>query len=162
MRDLGTTPQPMAAFLLNLGLETLDVRIRRHSENALKVARYLKGRTDIVESVAYPGLEDDSEHEKAQKYLLDGMSSGVVSFCIRGGREKAMKFMDSLHLASIVTHVADARTCVLNPASTTHRQLSDQMLREAGIEPGFVRFSVGIEDAGDIIRDIEEALASCR
>ena len=162
MRDLGSTPQPMAAFLLNLGLETLDVRIRRHSENALAVARYLRSRTDVVESVAYPGLEDDSEHAKAGKYLLDGMASGVVSFCVKGGREKAMKFMDSLHLAAIVTHVADARTCVLNPASTTHRQLSDEMLRKAGIEPGFVRFSVGIESAGDIIRDIEEALEACR
>ena len=161
MRDLGSTPQPISAFLLNLGLETLDVRIRRHSENALKVAEYLKSRPDIIETVSYPGLADDSEHERAGKYLLDGMASGVVSFCIKGGRENAMKFMDSLKLAAIVTHVADARTCVLNPASTTHRQLSDEMLRAAGIEPGFVRFSVGIEDADDIIRDIEEALAKC-
>ena len=161
MRDLGSTPQPMAAFLLNIGLETLDLRIRRHSENALKVARYLSSRTDLIDSVSYPGLEDSPEHEKAVKYLLDGMASGVVSFSMKGGREKAMRFMDSLSLAAIVVHVADARTCVLNPASTTHRQLSDQMLLEAGIDPGFVRFSVGIEDPEDIIRDIEEALARC-
>ena len=158
MRDLGSTPQPIAAFLLNLGLETLDLRIRRHSDNALRVAKYLESRTDVIESVSYPGLESSPEHEKAVKYLEGGMASGVVSFSMKGGREKAMKFMDSLHLASIVVHVADARTCVLNPASTTHRQLSDELLREAGIDPGFVRFSVGIEDADDIIADIEEAL----
>ena len=158
MRDLGSTPQPMAAFLLNLGLETLDLRIRRHSENAMKVAEYLSSRTDLIESVSYPGLESSPEHEKAMKYLEGGMASGVVSFSMKGGREAAMHFMDSLKLASIVVHVADARTSVLNPASTTHRQLSDEMLREAGIDPGFVRFSVGIEDVGDIIQDIEEAL----
>ena len=161
MRDLGSTPQPITAFLLNIGLETLDLRIRRHSSNALRVAEYLRSRSDLVESVSYPGLPGDSKHEKAEKYLREGMASGVVSFCMKGGREKAMKFMNSLSLASIVVHVADARTCVLNPASTTHRQLSDEMLRAAGIEPGFVRFSVGIEDADDIIRDIEEALAKC-
>ena len=159
MRDLGSTPQPIAAFLLNLGLETLDLRIRRHSSNALRVAEYLSSRTDVIESVSYPGLPSSPEHAKAMKYLEDGMASGVVSFSMKGGREKAMKFMDSLHLASIVVHVADARTSVLNPASTTHRQLSDEMLREAGIDPGFVRFSVGIEDADDIIKDIEEALS---
>ena len=159
MRDLGSTPQPIAAFLLNLGLETLDLRIRRHSSNALRVAEYLSSRTDVIDSVSYPGLETSPEHAKAIKYLEDGMASGVVSFSMKGCREKAMKFMDSLHLASIVVHVADARTSVLNPASTTHRQLSDEMLREAGIDPGFVRFSVGIEDADDIIRDIEEALS---
>lgn len=161
MRDLGSTPQPIAAFLLNVGLETLDLRIRRHSENALRVARYLESRTDLIESVSYPGLESSPEHEKAMRYLEGGMASGVVSFSMKGGREKAMRFMDSLRLAEIVVHVADARTCVLNPASTTHRQLSDEMLREAGIDPGFVRFSVGIEDPEDIIRDIEEALAKC-
>lgn len=161
MRDLGSTPQPIAAFLLNVGLETLDLRIRRHSENALRVARYLESRTDLIESVSYPGLESSPEHEKAMRYLEGGMASGVVSFSMKGGREKAMRFMDSLRLAEIVVHVADARTCVLNPASTTHRQLSDEMLREAGIDPGFVRYSVGIEDPEDIIRDIEEALAKC-
>ena len=159
MRDLGTTPQPMAAFLLNLGLETLDLRIRRHSSNALRVARYLQSRTDLIGSVSYPGLEDSPEHERALRYLDGGMASGVVSFSMKGGRDAAMRFMDSLRLASIVVHVADARTCVLNPASTTHRQLSDEMLREAGIDPGFVRLSVGIESVDDIIADIEEALS---
>ena len=159
MRDLGTTPQPMAAFLLNLGLETLDLRIRRHSSNALRVARYLQSRTDLIGSVSYPGLEDSPEHERALRYLDGGMASGVVSFSMKGGRDAAMRFMDSLRLASIVVHVADARTCVLNPASTTHRQLSDEMLREAGIDPGFVRLSVGIESMDDIIADIEEAFS---
>ncbi len=161
MRDLGSTPQPMAAFLLNIGLETLDLRIKRHSENALKVAKYLETRTDLIESVNYPSLPSSKEHEKAMKYLAGGLSSGVVSFSMKGGREKAMRFMDSLKMAAIVVHVADARTCVLNPASTTHRQLSDELLAEAGIDPGFVRFSVGIEDSEDIIRDIEEALSKC-
>ena len=161
MRDLGSTPQPMAAFLLNLGLETLDLRIRRHSENAMKVAEYLSSRTDLIESVSYPGLESSPEHEKAMKYLEGGLSSGVVSFSMKGGRESAMRFMDSLKMAAIVVHVADARTCVLNPASTTHRQLSDEMLREAGIDPGFVRLSVGIEDIDDILADIKEALDRC-
>ena len=161
MRDLGSTPQPFAAFLLNIGLETLDLRIRRHSDNALKVAEYLRSRTDLVKSVSYPGLEDSADHDKAMRYLEGGMASGVVSFSMKGGREKAMKFMDSLRMAAIVVHVADARTCVLNPASTTHRQLSDEMLVAAGIDPGFVRLSVGIEDADDIIQDIREALDKC-
>ena len=162
MRDLGSTPQPIAAFLLNMGLETLDLRIRRHSENAMKVAEYLSTRTDLIKSVSYPGLASSPEHERALKYLDGGLSSGVVSFSMKGGRENAMKFMDSLSLASIVVHVADARTSVLNPASTTHRQLSDEMLINAGIDPGFVRFSVGIEDVEDIIADIEGALSVCR
>ena len=162
MRDLGTTVQPIAAFLINNGLETLGLRIRKHSENALEVAKYLSSRTDLVESVSYPGLVGDKEHEKALKYLKDGLSSGVVSFSVRGGREKAMAFMNALKLAAIVIHVADVRTCVLNPASTTHRQLSDEMLEKAGIEPGFVRLSVGIEDKKDIIRDIKEAFEACR
>ncbi len=162
MRDLGSTPQPIAAFLLNMGLETLDLRIRRHSENAMRVAEYLSTRTDLIKSVSYPGLASSPEHERALKYLDGGLSSGVVSFSMKGGRENAMKFMDSLSLASIVVHVADARTSVLNPASTTHRQLSDEMLINAGIDPGFVRFSVGIEDVEDIIADIEGALSVCR
>ncbi len=162
MRDLGTTVQPIAAFLINNGLETLGLRIRKHSENALEVAKYLLSRTDLVESVSYPGLVGDKEHEKALKYLKDGLSSGVVSFSVKGGREKAMAFMNALKLAAIVIHVADVRTCVLNPASTTHRQLSDEMLEKAGIEPGFVRLSVGIEDKKDIIRDIDEAFEACR
>ena len=162
MRDLGTTVQPIAAFLINNGLETLGLRIRKHSENALEVAKYLLSRTDLVESVSYPGLVGDKEHEKALKYLKDGLSSGVVSFSVKGGREKAMAFMNALKLAAIVIHVADVRTCVLNPASTTHRQLSDEMLEKAGIEPGIVRLSVGIEDKKDIIRDIDEAFEACR
>ena len=162
MRDLGTTVQPIAAFLINNGLETLGLRIRKHSENALEVAKYLSSRTDLVESVSYPGLVGDKEHEKALKYLKNGLSSGVVSFSVKGGREKAMAFMNALKLAAIVIHVADVRTCVLNPASTTHRQLSDEMLEKAGIEPGFVRLSVGIEDKKDIIRDIKEAFEACR
>ena len=161
MRDLGSTPQPMAAFLLNIGLETLDLRIRKHSGNALKVAEYLSGRTDLISSVSYPGLPSSPEHAKAMKYLEGGLSSGVVSFSMKGGRESAMRFMDSLKMAAIVVHVADARTCVLNPASTTHRQLSDEMLREAGIDPGFVRLSVGIEDIDDILADIKGALDRC-
>ena len=161
MRDLGVTPQPIAAYLINLGLETLALRMKAHSSNALKIAQYLKGRTDLIESVSYPGLEDDPRHALAMKYFEGGLCSGVVSFVIKGGRENAMRFMNSLKLAEIVTHVADVRTCVLNPATTTHRQLSDEMLRLAGIEPGFVRFSVGVEAAEDIINDLEGALAQC-
>lgn len=162
MRDLGATPQAMAAFLLNLGLETLDLRIRRHSENALEVARFLSGEKDLISSVSYPGLEDSPEHGRALKYLDGGAASGVISFSMKGGREAAMRFMDSLQLASIVVHVADLRTCVLNPASTTHRQLSDKMLRKCGIDPGFVRLSVGLESVRDIISDLKGALAKCR
>lgn len=157
MRDYGLTPQPMAAFLLNLGLETLDVRIRRHSENAIKVARHFLSHPK-VEWVVYPGLESDKGHQLAMKYFDDGLSSGVVGVGIKGGKKGAMKFMNSLRLARIVVHVADARTGVLHPASTTHRQLSDEQLVAAGIKPEFVRFSVGIEDVDDIIADIDQAL----
>lgn len=160
MRDFGSTPQPMTAFLLNLGLETLDLRIKKHSDNALKVAEFLE-KQDIIENVNYPGLKSNKYHELAQKYLENGMSSGVVSFVLSGGREMATKFMDSLELAAIVVHVADARTSVLHPASTTHRQLTDAQLKEAGISPGFVRFSVGIEDIDDIIEDLQQALKKC-
>ena len=162
MRDLGATPQAMAAFLLNLGLETLDLRIRRHSENALEVARFLSEEKDLISSVSYPGLENSPEHGRALRYLDGGAASGVISFSMKGGREAAMRFMDSLQLASIVVHVADLRTCVLNPASTTHRQLSDEMLRKCGIDPGFVRLSVGLESVRDIISDLKGALAKCR
>ena len=158
MRDLGSTPQPMTAFLLNLGLETLALRIERHSENALAVAKHLKTKTDKIVFVNYPGLEDDPSHERAQKYLYKGYSSGVVSFGIKGGREAAQTFMDSLELAKIVVHVADARTSVLHPASTTHRQLTDEQLVNCGISSNFIRFSVGIEDINDIINDIDQAL----
>ncbi len=157
MRDLGSTPQPITAFLLNLGLETLALRIERHSTNALAVAKYLE-KNEKIEYVNYPGLESDPSYEKAQKYLYKGYSSGVVSFGIKGGRKNAQIFMDSLKLAKIVVHVADARTSVLHPASTTHRQLTDIQLKNSGISSNFIRFSVGIEDIDDIIEDIEQAL----
>ena len=157
MRDLGSTPQPMTAFLLNIGLETLALRIERHSTNALAVAKYLQNN-DKIEYVNYPGLESDPSFEKAQKYLYKGYSSGVVSFGIKGGRKNAQIFMDSLKLAKIVVHVADARTSVLHPASTTHRQLTDIQLKNSGISSNFIRLSVGIEDIDDIIEDIEQAL----
>ena len=156
MRDLGVTPQPLAAFLLNEGLDTLAVRVERHCANALAVAKYLEA-DDRVTWVNYPGLESSPEHERAVKYLPKGCS-GVVSFGVKGGREAAVKFMDSLKLASIVVHVADARTCVLHPASTTHRQLTDEQLVDCGVLPDLVRFSVGIEHIDDILADIDQAL----
>ncbi len=159
MRDLGTTAQPMTAFLLNLGLETLHLRIRKHSQNALMVAQHLKDHNKVA-WVNYPGLESDPWHELAIKYLDGGLSSGVVSFGTINGKNGAVKFMDSLKMAKIVCHVADLRTCVLHPASTTHRQLTDEQLEWAGIKPEFIRFSVGIEDIEDIIADIDQALES--
>ncbi|MBQ9967569.1 MAG: O-acetylhomoserine aminocarboxypropyltransferase/cysteine synthase [Oscillospiraceae bacterium] len=156
MRDFGCTPQPMAAYLLNLGLETLHLRTRRHSENALAVARFLSEQEKIL-WVNYPLLEGGKYHDLAKKYLPDG-ASGVVSFGVRGGREAAMRLMNALKLAQIVVHVADARTCVLHPASTTHRQLTDAQLEASGIGPEFIRFSVGIENADDIIADLKQAL----
>ncbi|MBE6992319.1 MAG: bifunctional O-acetylhomoserine aminocarboxypropyltransferase/cysteine synthase [Ruminococcaceae bacterium] len=156
MRDLGATPGPFNAFLLNLGIESLHVRVQRHCENAQKVAEYLQAHPKIS-WVKYAGLPGDKDYELAQKYLPDGVC-GVVSFGIKGGREAATRFMDSLKLAEIATHVADARTCTLHPASTTHRQLTDQQLIEAGVTADLVRFSVGIEYVGDIIDDIEQAL----
>lgn len=156
MRDLGTTPSPMSAFIINLGLESLALRIQRHSDNALAVAKYLSGH-DKVTWVSYPGLEGDSQYAMANKYLPDG-ASGVVSFGVKGGRDAAMRFMDNLKLAAIVVHVADARTSVLHPASTTHRQLTDEQLVDAGVRPELIRFSVGIENVEDIIEDIEQAL----
>ena len=146
----------MSAFILNLGLETLALRMERHSSNALKVAQYLESNQKIS-WVNYPGLASNKNHELAKKYLSKGCS-GVVSFGVKGGREAAMQFMNKLKLAAIVTHVADARTCVLHPASTTHRQLTDQQLADAGVSPDLVRFSVGIENVEDIIADIEQAL----
>ncbi len=157
MRDMGSTPQPMTSFLVNLGLETLHLRIVRHSENALKVAQFLE-KQDCIESVNYPGLKSSKYYPLAQKYLKDGMCSGVVSFSIKGGRDTATLFMDSLKLAALVVHVADARTSVLHPASTTHRQLTDEQLKAAGISPGFIRLSVGIEDIDDIIDDLSQAI----
>ena len=156
MRDLGSCMSPNNAFLTNLGMETLHLRMERHSENALKVASFLEGCSK-VESVSYPDLQADKYNKLAKKYLPKG-SSGVISFIIKGGRSEAVKFMDKLQLASIVVHVADVRTLVLHPASSTHRQLSDKQLEEAGIEPGLIRFSVGIENVEDIIADIKQAM----
>ncbi len=156
MRDLGSIPSPHNAFLLNLGLETLFLRVPRHCENALKVAKFLEANENVT-WVNYPGLEGNKYYDLAQKYMPDG-TSGVVSFGIKGGREAATKFMDSLKLATIATHVADCRTCVLHPASTTHRQLTSQQLEEAGVAEDLIRFSVGLEDADDIIADIAQAI----
>jgi O-acetylhomoserine (thiol)-lyase len=156
MRDLGSIPAPQNAFLVNLGLETLHLRIQRHCENAKKVAEYLKNN-DKITWVSCAMLEGDSQYELAQKYMPEG-TCGVVSFGVKGGRAAATKFMDSLQLAAIVTHVADARTCCLHPASTTHRQLTDKQLEECGVSPDLIRFSVGIENADDIIADIQQAL----
>ncbi|MGB7473391.1 O-acetylhomoserine aminocarboxypropyltransferase/cysteine synthase family protein [Trichococcus sp.] len=158
MRDMGAYPSANAAFLLNLGLETLPVRMDRHCSNALKVAEYFK-QSEKVEFVNYPGLEGDKYHELANKYLPLG-TCGVISLSIEGSRENAIKFMDSLKLASNEVHVADIRTCVLHPASSTHRQLTDEQLAAAGITPGLIRFSVGLENVADIIEDIEQALAT--
>lgn len=158
MRDLGSIPGPQNAFLLNLGLETLALRMERHVENALKVAKYLE-KSDLVSWVSYPGLENDPQYEIAKKYMPKG-TCGVVSFGVKGGREAATKFMDSLKLASIVTHVADTKTCCLHPASTTHRQLTEEQLNDCGVRSDLIRLSVGIEDADDIIADIEQALIS--
>lgn len=157
MRDLGSTPSPNNAFLLNLGLETLHLRMERHCYNAQKVAEYLE-KNDKISWVNYPGLKNNKYHMLAQKYLPNG-SCGVISYGIKGGREAAVKFMDSLKLAAIVVHVADNRTGVLHPASTTHRQLSDQQLIDGGITPDLIRMSIGIENVDDIIADIEQALA---
>ncbi|MBQ3181116.1 MAG: O-acetylhomoserine aminocarboxypropyltransferase/cysteine synthase [Firmicutes bacterium] len=159
MRDFGVYPAAHSAFLLNMGLETLAVRMKQYCENAMIFARYLQS-SDLVESVTYPGLESDANYSLAQKYLKG--CSGVISFVIKGGRETAMKFMNSLKLASNEVHVADIRTCVLHPASETHRQLSDEQLVAAGIDSGMVRFSVGLENIDDILADIEQAFAAVR
>lgn len=157
MRDLGSIPSPHDAFLLNVGLESLHLRVARHCENAKKVAEFLRGN-DKITWVNCPMLETDKQYAKAQKYMPNG-TCGVVSFGIKGGRAAATKFMDSLKLAAIVTHVADARSCCLHPASTTHRQLTDAQLEECGVSADLIRFSCGIEDSEDIIADIEQALA---
>lgn len=158
MRDLGSIPAPMNAFLLNVGLETLHLRVKKHCENALKVAQYLKANENVA-WVNYPGLEGDKYYERAQKYCPNG-TCGVLTFGIKGGRDASIKFMDSLKFIAIVTHVADARSCVLHPASHTHRQLTDEQLVEAGVQPDLIRFSVGIEDAKDIIADLEQAFGN--
>lgn len=157
MRDLGSSPSPMNAFLANVGLETLHLRMERHSENALKVAEYLK-KHPKVKSVSYPGLKDDASYDKCRKYM-GGKASGVISFEL-GSYEACVRFMDSLKLACIVVHVADARTGVLHPASSTHRQLTEEQLLEGGISKGTIRFSVGIENVDDIIGDIAQALVN--
>ena len=157
MRDLGSTPSPNNAFLLNLGLESLHLRVERHCQNALTVAKWLEQRPEIA-WVNYPSLPGNKYYELAKQYLPNG-SCGVISFGVKGGREAAMKFMDSLKLASIVVHVADARTSVLHPASTTHRQLTDEQLVNAGVSPDLVRMSIGIESVEDILEDLEQALS---
>ncbi len=156
MRDFGVYPAAHSAFLLNLGLETLAVRMKQYCENAMTVAEYLK-QSPYVERVIYPGLEDDASYNLSQKYLKG--CSGVISFVIKGGKENAMKFMNSLELASNEVHVADIRTCVLHPASETHRQLTDEQLIAAGIESGMVRLSVGLESVDDIIYDLDTAFS---
>ena len=157
MRDFGSIQSPQNAFLLNLGLESLHVRMQRHCENGLAVAKYLKA-SDKVAWVQYPGLEGDKYYETAQKYMPNG-TCGVVSFGVKGGREAAERFMGRLKIAAIETHVADARTCCLHPASTTHRQMNNAELAAAGVSPDLVRYSCGLEDAADLIADIEQALA---
>ena len=156
MRDLGAIPSPQNSFYLGVGIETLHLRMERHYENALSLAKHLQNHPK-VSWVSFPGLENDSQYALAQKYLPNG-TCGVISFGVVGGREAAVNFMDSLKLAAIVTHVADARTCVLHPASTTHRQMNDNELAAAGVSPDLIRMSVGIEDIRDIIADVDQAL----
>ena len=156
MRDLGSIPSPMNSFLLNVGLETLHLRVPRHCENAQKVAEYLNAN-DKVAWVDYPGLRDNKYHALAEKYMPNGVC-GVLCFGPKGGKEGAMRFTNALKLIAIVTHVADARTCVLHPASHTHRQLNEEQLIEAGVLPDLIRLSVGIEDVDDLIADLAQAL----
>lgn len=156
MRDLGSIPSPQNAFLLNIGLETLHLRMPRHCENAQKVAEYLEANEHVA-WVNYPGLKSSKYYDLAQKYMPNG-TCGVIAFGLKGGRDFSIDFMDHLKLACIVTHVADARTCVLHPASHTHRQLTDEQLIEAGVQPDLIRLSVGIENVEDIIADIQQAL----
>ena len=160
MRDIGAQAAPMNAFLLNLGLETLALRMERHCANAQAVAEYLKACPDVA-WVNFPGLESSPDHALAGKYMPHGIC-GVVSFGLKGGREAALKFMDSLKMASVVTHVADLRTCVLHPASTTHRQMNDQQLKEAGVPADLLRLSVGIENIEDILADLNQAIAAAK
>ncbi len=157
MRDLGSIQSPQNAFYLNLGLQTLEVRVRRHCASALKIARHLQNHP-AVKWIDYPDLEDNREHERQLKYLPDG-SCGVMAFALKGDRALANRFMDSLKLVTIETHVADCHTCILHPASHTHRQLSDEQLREAGVAPDLMRLSIGLEDPDDLIADIDNAIA---
>lgn len=158
MRDLGSIQSPQNAFYVNLGLETLHLRMERHCENALAVAKWLKAN-DKIAWVNYPGLEGDKYYERAKKYMPKG-TCGVLTFGLKGGRAASVSFMDHLKLVAIVTHVADTRSCVLHPASHTHRQMTDEQLIEAGVQPDLIRFSVGIENVNDIIADLEQALAN--
>lgn len=155
MRDLGSIQSPQNAFYVNLGIETLHLRMQRHCENALAVAKYLQSKEEVA-WVNYPGLEGDVYYDRAKKYMPNG-TCGVLTFGIKGGREASIKFMDSLKFVAIVTHVADTRSCVLHPASHTHRQMTDEQLLEAGVKPDLIRFSVGIENVNDIIADLEQA-----
>lgn len=157
MRDFGSTPSPFSAYVINLGIESLSVRMKRHCENGMKVAEYLEAH-DKVSWVNYPGLKSSRDYEIAKKYMPNG-TCGVVSFELAGGREQAEAFMGHLKVAMIATHVADAHTCVLHPASSTHRQLTDKELEECGVSPSMIRFSCGIEDVQDLIDDLEQALA---
>lgn len=156
MRDLGSIQSPQNAFYLMNGLESLHVRMQRHCENALKIAQFLKNHEKVA-WVDYPNLDGDKYYELAQKYMPNG-SCGVIAFAVKGGRDKAVRFMDSLKLATIATHVADAKTCLLHPASHTHRQLTEQQLVEAGVAPDLIRLSVGLENADDLIEDLSQAL----
>jgi len=156
MRDLGATPSPLNSYILNIGLESLHVRMERHCANAQKVAEYLQAH-DKIAWVKFAGLPGDQYYERAQKYMPNG-TCGVISFGVKGGRAGAEKFMAGLKVAMIATHVADAHTCVLHPASTTHRQMNDEDLIAAGVAPDMVRMSVGIEHIDDILADIESAL----
>jgi O-acetylhomoserine (thiol)-lyase len=156
MRDLGNIPSPQNSFLLNLGLETLHLRMARHCENAQRMAEFLQADSRVA-WVHYSGLPTDECYSLAKKYLPNG-SCGVIAFGLKGNRQTAIRFMDSLKLIAIVTHVADARTCVLHPASHTHRQLSDEQLLQAGVAPDLIRLSVGIEDIEDLIDDVKQAL----
>ena len=157
MRDFGSIPSPFSAYILNLGIESVSVRMKRHCENAQKIAEYLEGH-DKVKWVNYPGLKSSPDYELAKKYMPDG-TCGVISFALDGGREKAEEFMGHLKVAMIATHVADAHTCVLHPASSTHRQLSDKELEACGVSPSMIRYSTGIEDVNDLLEDLEQALA---
>ena len=158
MRDLGSMASPQNAFLLNLGLETLHLRMQRHCENALKVAEYLEKHPKVA-WVNYAGLKSSPYYELVQKQFTNGLTCGVIAFGLKAGKENAIKFMDSLQMIAIVTHVADTRSCVLHPASHTHRQLSNEQLLAAGINPDLIRLSVGIEHDSDILADLEQALA---
>mgnify|MGYP000496057590 FL=1 len=156
MRDFGSTPSPQSAFLLNLGLESLPVRMERHCGNAMKMAEFLE-KNDKVSWVNYPNLSSNKYYALASKYLPKG-SCGVISFGVKGGRKEAEDFMGNLKLASIETHVADSRTCCLHPASSTHRQMNDEQLAAAGVSPDLIRLSVGLENIDDLINDVESAL----